>query len=99
MQNVAANAQRLMNSGLYDARDCCLCRRSHLALKAAPSSAPCLVCATALRAHRAPPSSPRWSPLFLAHVQREFELAARALVRGEVIALDTSVPRKNSQAA
>ncbi len=68
----------LLKTGLFVSRACCVCRRQHLALVIAPTSAPCLICVRAAPPSQPPPPPPgrRWSAAFLAHLQAEH---ARAL--------------------
>ena len=61
----------LLKTGLFQHRRCAQCSRKHLALLAAPPSAPCGQCVRALMSAQLvpPPRGRQWSKAYLAFVQ------------------------------
>lgn len=78
----------LLSTGMYKKQQCTVCTRWHLALTAAPPTAPCSLCSKALLALAPPPGT--WSPAFVAHLAREQALEAKRLERGLVLSLNAT---------
>ena len=69
--DITPRAVALLKTGLFRHRRCAQCSRKHLALLAAPPSAPCGHCVRALTSalRMPPPRGRQWSNAYLAFVQ------------------------------
>lgn len=85
----------LLKTGLFQHRRCTHCPRMHLALLAAPTTAPCGHCVRALRAAQrmTPPRGRQWSKAYLAFMQADARASATSI---EPPTRDTTVKRAHT---